>query len=206
MKTKNLKKAGFTLIELLVVISIIALLSSVVLVAVQSAREKAQMSKVRSELGEFVKALEIYRTTYGYYPSSSLCQGAAFNYDLEVCVVINFDALDADSFSNQILNDLKNKNIYSGDLIATLKSVPRYSSLVLSFASTPTGIKSLTDDLSFAGNVSCNGKPGLTESSEYYMNFIVYNNSGPIPGLDGTYIGKESGGGLGSGVYCSPNR
>jgi prepilin-type N-terminal cleavage/methylation domain-containing protein len=54
-----MKKRGFTLIELLVVISIIMLLSSVVMVGVASAREKAQLSKYTTEVGEFVKALEI---------------------------------------------------------------------------------------------------------------------------------------------------
>jgi general secretion pathway protein G len=59
------------LIELLVVISIIALLSSVVMVAVGKAREKAQISKFRSEVREFVSALEIYRINNGHYPECS---------------------------------------------------------------------------------------------------------------------------------------
>ncbi|KKU81775.1 MAG: hypothetical protein UY07_C0009G0012 [Parcubacteria group bacterium GW2011_GWA1_47_8] len=41
------KKRGLTLIELLVVISIISLLSSIVFAALNSAREKAKVAKVR---------------------------------------------------------------------------------------------------------------------------------------------------------------
>jgi len=54
----NLKvkqKSGFTLIELLVVISIIGLLSSIVLVSLNSARVKARYAKAQAELDQFIK-------------------------------------------------------------------------------------------------------------------------------------------------------
>lgn len=59
MRCKN--KAGFTLIELLVVISIISLLSSVVLSAVNTARQKATNSQVLSVANEYRNAIELYR-------------------------------------------------------------------------------------------------------------------------------------------------
>jgi prepilin-type N-terminal cleavage/methylation domain-containing protein len=62
---------GFTLIELLVVISIIALLSSVALIAFQSARTKSRNVKRLSDMTQMNTALELYFATNKGYPSSS---------------------------------------------------------------------------------------------------------------------------------------
>jgi prepilin-type N-terminal cleavage/methylation domain-containing protein len=62
------KNRGFTLIELLVVISIIGLLASVTLVALQSVKTKAKETKNFVEIKEFVKALELYILDNNSYP------------------------------------------------------------------------------------------------------------------------------------------
>lgn len=63
------KEKGFTLIELLVVISIISLLSSVVLAALNSARQKAKVSQTASMLKQIVNALSLYHCDHnGNYP------------------------------------------------------------------------------------------------------------------------------------------
>ncbi|MES2622808.1 MAG: type II secretion system protein [Patescibacteria group bacterium] len=60
---------GFTLIELLVVIAIIALLSSIVIGALQSAREKAKYSRVQKEFNSIHTAVELYALdNNGQYP------------------------------------------------------------------------------------------------------------------------------------------
>ncbi len=61
---------GFTLIELMVVISIIGVLSSVVLVAVNNVKNKARDSKRLSDVKSIQLALEMYYDKYGNYPNS----------------------------------------------------------------------------------------------------------------------------------------
>ncbi len=60
-------KRGFTLIELLVVIAIIGLLSSVVIVSLNSSRAKARDTRRKADLAQISKALELYYEKYGTY-------------------------------------------------------------------------------------------------------------------------------------------
>lgn len=65
------KQKGFTLIELLVVIAIIGLLSTLAVVALTSAREKARDAKRISDIKQVQTALELYfADTGGNYPKA----------------------------------------------------------------------------------------------------------------------------------------
>ena len=69
LKQKNQK--GFTLIELLVVIAIIGLLASVVLLALNSARQKSRDAKRLADVRQIASALELYYDTNGGYPTTA---------------------------------------------------------------------------------------------------------------------------------------
>jgi prepilin-type N-terminal cleavage/methylation domain-containing protein len=59
---------GFTLVELLVVITIIGILTSLLLPAVQSARESGRETQCKSNLRQLAQASLTSASTYGFYP------------------------------------------------------------------------------------------------------------------------------------------
>lgn len=75
------KSKGFTLVELLVVISIIALLSTLAIVALNSARQKSRDAKRVADIKQIQTGLEMYLdgTTTKIYPvaASAIALGAA---------------------------------------------------------------------------------------------------------------------------------
>jgi prepilin-type N-terminal cleavage/methylation domain-containing protein len=67
---RNKRQTGFTLIELLVVIAIIGLLSSVIILGLNSARVKSRDAKRLSEVKQVSSALELYFNQNNAYPSA----------------------------------------------------------------------------------------------------------------------------------------
>ncbi len=68
MRNKN---KGFTLIELLVVVAIIGLLASIVLVAMNGARQKTRDAKRLSDVKGLGSALELFFSTARAYPTGT---------------------------------------------------------------------------------------------------------------------------------------
>lgn len=68
---KSDAKKGFTLIELLVVIAIIGLLSTLAVVALNSARQKSRDSKRVADIKQIQTALELYFADQNGYPTAA---------------------------------------------------------------------------------------------------------------------------------------
>lgn len=72
------KQKAFTLIEMLVIIAIIAMLATIVLVAVNSSRAKARDAKRATHIRSLQTALEMYaNNNNGVYPASSIIGSAS---------------------------------------------------------------------------------------------------------------------------------
>ena len=68
-KTRTLQR-GFSLIEIMVVVVIIGMLASIATVGVITYIDKARITTAKSQMKEFVKALDLYKMEKGSYPTS----------------------------------------------------------------------------------------------------------------------------------------
>ena len=188
-------KKGFTLIELLVVISIIALLSSIVIAALYSARQKAQVSRFTQEIAELQKALEIYRTNYGHYPYCYTSSQPCF-------VIFNQSDGMTESFS-QVLNELVAKKILGSNFIINNDFGQYLNDMQIGYYDTSNYPSSATDDM---GDLAKCGGDSIAKYNDYV--FWIYANDINGNQLSFSSLPIESGSGifpLGVKAYCLGN-
>lgn len=71
-------KKGFTLVELLVAIALLAILSTILLLAINPAQKlaRARDSKRKADIGQITTALVSYETIYAQFPAETTCDSS----------------------------------------------------------------------------------------------------------------------------------
>ncbi|MBS0262054.1 MAG: DUF1559 domain-containing protein [Planctomycetes bacterium] len=108
LRNKSQRRRGFTLIELLVVIAIIAVLVSLLLPAVQQAREAARRTQCKNNLKQFGLAVANYEGSYGTFPPGRIQDAAGNDYHSWAALVLPL--MDQGNMYNQY-----NFNLYWND-------------------------------------------------------------------------------------------
>jgi type II secretion system protein G len=126
MRNKYFSK-GFTLIELLVVISIIALLSSIVLASLNTAREKAKTSAFEQNMKQLQLALEVYKSDTGMYPLEDLTDSSTSAYSLSFLNDYpQFDPVFVPDYISQIPETPNGGILYYNDMLSINLGVQGY--------------------------------------------------------------------------------
>lgn len=97
------------MVELLIVLAIVGILSAVVLVSLNSAREKAADTRRKSDLAQIVRALNLYFDAHGNYMDATSGCGSGgngwFNYE------------NGGSYPRSMSGCLKDEGLTGGEII-----------------------------------------------------------------------------------------
>ncbi len=117
---------GFTLIELLVVIAIIAVLVSLLLPAVQQAREAARRTQCKNNLKQMGLALANYESSLNCFPPARLGRfvGGTWDDGWECWTMMVLPYLDQVNLYNQYNNSLRWNDPGNAQLVGTI--IPGY--------------------------------------------------------------------------------
>jgi prepilin-type N-terminal cleavage/methylation domain-containing protein len=166
-------RRGFTLIELLVVIAIIAILVSLLLPAVQQAREAARRTQCRNNLKQFGIAVHNYHDIYRQFPNananSSLSGGSLF---VSILPLI-------DQASGYNLWDF---NLANSNPVNVAVSGQRIPVFLCPTATEPRAVPGCSSDSGRApGNYAVN--IGTKDFNQYWSYY-----GDPMPSLDGAIV------------------
>lgn len=101
------RKSAFTLIELLMVIGIVGVLAGILIPTVSAVKRQAKVVASKSQLSQYVNAIQLFKGEYGYYPFA----------DAHVNSDVNIDSLpDINSLSDNFIVTLSGRDATDGGL------------------------------------------------------------------------------------------
>ena len=186
---------GFTLVELLVVITIIGILISLLLPAVQSAREAARLSQCSNNIKQLGLALHNYHASFGKFPPSSVWRNSSGTFDASQCqvqnngnlyenwVILILPQLEQVNLRQQLnlsypmtdtthpnANGTTNSQAVGTNLAIMLCPSDTYNRVAFNGSTSPSGLTSNLGNFSWArGNYAANGGLGfMSYSGEGY--------------------------------------
>ncbi|MBQ4328794.1 MAG: DUF1559 domain-containing protein [Lentisphaeria bacterium] len=191
MKQQTLRHGGvkrsFTLIELLVVIAIIAILASILLPALNSARERGRAASCISNLKQISTAALSYANDYEDYciPNKDAAVGAQFGY--AKCMV-TYGYMPGEAYSVQYTNQpVKGAFLCPGSIIELDPAYPgqgcRYDkSTYHEYKGTNYGQSVITRNKTrdgIAGNIRLLKYTKIKNPSKFFVYADTFANNGP---------------------------
>ncbi|HWL08098.1 MAG TPA: DUF1559 domain-containing protein [Planctomicrobium sp.] len=187
MRRHKTRNRGFTLIELLVVIAIIAILVSLLLPAVQQAREAAKRAQCKNKIKQITLALHNYHDTHNVLPPGGIsllplssganwCTGGR-NHNLASWTVMILPFLDdAPRYNNFTMGSAVRS--YATSAIGGVTSDTEWNRPNSKFQcpSDPASLPAV-NNINYLGVQGGGPTPECSAMSDFYRNGVLYANS-----------------------------